>query len=88
MRTSEVPISPQRIVALDAYSTLQVLDELGAPLVAAGSLGGGTRVLVSEQAAVLPSVGVTIDINLEAVAAARPDLIVRSTPFVEELAPS
>lgn len=72
----EVPAAPERIVALDPFATLQTLDDLGAPLVAAGSLAGGERKFVSEATAALPAVGMGTELDHEAIAAARPDLII------------
>lgn len=80
----DVPESPQRVVSIDAYVGLQALDELGAPVVAAGTLGGGLRTLVSDEAQDLPSVGVTAELQLEAIAAAEPDLIVGRQPIGEQ----
>lgn len=82
----EIPKDPQRIVSLDAYVGLQTLDELGVPVVATGTLGGGLRRLVSEDAQALPSIGVTAldDVQLEAIAAAAPDLIVGRQPIGEK----
>lgn len=81
-----VPVNPQRVVSLDAYVGLQTLDELGAPVVATGTLGGGLRTLVSATSQQLPSIGVTAlgDMQLEAIAAAAPDLIVGRQPIGEE----
>lgn len=81
-----VPVNPQRVVSLDAYVGLQTLDELGAPVVATGTLGGGLRTLVSTVSQELPSIGVTAlgDVQLEAIAAAAPDLIVGRQPIGEE----
>ncbi|ORM35533.1 ABC transporter substrate-binding protein [Williamsia sp. 1135] len=78
-----IPVAPQRVVSLDAYVGLQALDELRAPVVATGTLGGGLRTLVSTTAQDLPSIGVTAtgDIQLEAIAAATPDLIVGRQPI-------
>lgn len=81
-----VPADPQRVVSLDAYVGLQTLDELGAPVIATGTLGGGLRTLVSAASQELPSIGVTAlgDIQLEAIAAAAPDLIVGRQPIGEQ----
>lgn len=81
----EIPAHPQRIVALDASGTVQILDELGASMVAAGALGGGVRVLVSDAAKALPVIGITIEFDLEAIAAVRPDLIIGRQQFAEEI---
>lgn len=80
-----IPGNPQRIVALDAYVALQTLSELGAPVVATGTLGGGVRTLVDSKAQEIPSIGATAadELNFEAVAAARPDLIVGRQPIGE-----
>lgn len=81
-----VPVDPQRVVSLDAYVGLQTLDELGAAVVATGTLGGGLRRLVSSASQALPSIGVTAigDMQLEAIAAAAPDLIVGRQPIGKE----
>jgi iron complex transport system substrate-binding protein len=80
-----VPSNPARVVSLDAYVGLQTLDELGVPVVATGTLGGGLRTLVSDSSQQLPSIGVTAlgDVQLEAIAAASPDLIVGRQPIGE-----
>ncbi|WP_037139901.1 ABC transporter substrate-binding protein [Rhodococcoides fascians] len=80
-----VPAGPTRIVSLDAYVGLQTLDELDVPVVATGTLGGGVRTLVGEASQQLPSIGVTAlgDVQLEAIAAANPDLIVGRQPIGE-----
>lgn len=84
-----VPSQPTRIVSLDAYVGLQTLDELEVPVVATGTLGGGVRTLVGETSQQLPSIGVTAlgDVQLEAVAAAAPDLIVGRQPIGEPFYP-
>lgn len=81
----EVPADPQQIVALDPYVTLQTFDELGAPLVAAGSLGADTRAFVSEEAQQLPSIGEGTELNYEAIATARPDVIVGLETYGEDV---
>lgn len=78
-----VPIHPQRIVAIDPYASLQVLDELGAPLVAAGSPGTGPRLLVSSESQDLPSVSASGEVDLEAVVIANPDLIVGTSGIAD-----
>ncbi|WP_231476474.1 ABC transporter substrate-binding protein [Rhodococcus sp. UNC23MFCrub1.1] len=80
-----VPATPTRIVSLDAYVGLQTLDELGVPVAASGTLGGGLRTLVSTSSQQLPSIGVTAagDVQLEAIAATAPDLIVGRQPIGE-----
>ncbi|QII07248.1 ABC transporter substrate-binding protein [Rhodococcoides fascians A25f] len=82
----EIPATPKRVVSLDAYVGLQTLDELGAPVVATGTLGGGLRTLVSIASQELVSIGVTAlgDMQLEAIALAAPDLIVGRQPIGEE----
>jgi iron complex transport system substrate-binding protein len=78
----EIPVSPERIVAADAF-TLQALDELGAPLVAAATYPDGSRTGVSVASMRLPSIG-WWELDLEAVVAAKPDLIVGITEWHEE----
>jgi hypothetical protein len=85
MGAIRVPIEPKRIVAADHTAPLQVLDELGAPLVAAQSRGDGQRSNVSDAAKKLPSVGNRPEIDVEAVVAARPDLIVGISGIEPEL---
>lgn len=75
----EVPVNPQRVVTLGATMDLQVADDLGASLVAAGGTEE-TRVHVSEQSKRLP----VIDSgdggpDIEAIIAASPDLILSNT---------
>lgn len=81
-----IPVNPKRVVSLDAYVGLQTLDELGAPVVATGTLGGGLRTLVGTGSQQLPSIGVTAlgDLQFEAIASATPDLIVGRQPIGEE----
>jgi len=72
----EVPANPQRIVALD-IRVLQLLDELEAPLVGTQTRTGGVWTELSDEAQALPSIWVRgEDIDLEAVVALEPDLIV------------
>ncbi|WP_252342126.1 hypothetical protein [Rhodococcus sp. 14-2483-1-2] len=82
----EIPATPKQVVSLDAYVGLQTLDELGAPVVATGTLGGGLHTLVRTASQELPSIGVTAlgDVQLEAIALAAPDLIVGRQPIGEE----
>jgi iron complex transport system substrate-binding protein len=83
----EIPVAPQRIVAIDASRTLQILDELGAPLVGGGALGGGVRIFVGDETRALPVTSDRSDqtkVLLEAVVKVRPDLITGQEQFGEE----
>jgi iron complex transport system substrate-binding protein len=72
----EVPADPQRIVALD-IRVLQLLDELGTPLVGTQTRTEGVWTELSDEAQQLPSIWVRgEDIDLEAVVELEPDLIV------------
>lgn len=81
---TEVPISPQRVVALDAFFTLTPLIELGVPVVGSVSLGEPVTYpgLTAEESAGIKSIGNGRLGSLEAVAALKPDLII-GVDFVE-----
>ena len=74
----EVPVNPQRVVTLGATMDLQVADDLGASLVAAGGTVE-TRVHVSERARNLPVISGNDGTDIEAIVAASPDLILTNT---------
>lgn len=70
----EVPADPRRVVSLDQYTTLALLD-IGFPL--AGTIEGLENVVPADVAdvyAALPKVG-TWELNMEALAALEPDLV-------------
>jgi iron complex transport system substrate-binding protein len=74
MGTTEVPVSPQRIVALD-YASLECLIALGADI--AGAVDPSQVTIRAEQDPEgIESVGDVMEPNLESVAALEPDLIV------------
>ncbi|MEM9712427.1 MAG: AraC family transcriptional regulator, partial [Actinomycetota bacterium] len=76
----EVPANPQRIVPTERFNALPQLLELGAPLAGvvteADELPSVQRYFAEEIAAIDTRVGSYAEINLEAIAAAEPDLIV------------
>jgi iron complex transport system substrate-binding protein len=75
----EVPVNPQRVVTLGATMDLQVSDDLGAALVAAGGTEE-TRVHVTDKAKKLPIItSGDSGPNIEAIIAANPDLILTNT---------
>jgi iron complex transport system substrate-binding protein len=76
----EVPVSPRRVVTMDAYFTLQAAVEFGAPVI--GSTIANTtgfpwpEVLTDEEAEDIEEVGTPDAPNLESIAVLRPDLII------------
>jgi iron complex transport system substrate-binding protein len=76
--TSVVPIEPQRVAVLDGDTTLQPLAALGIPVVAAASpdLTGEPLPAVRELIPDAVDLGPVESLSMEAVASARPDLIV------------
>ncbi|HEU4325964.1 MAG TPA: iron-siderophore ABC transporter substrate-binding protein [Roseiflexaceae bacterium] len=82
--SAEVPLRPQRVVALDAFFTLTPLIELGVPVVGSVSLGEPVAYpgLTEAESAGITSVGSGRLASLEAVAALKPDLII-GVDFVE-----
>ena len=76
----EVPANPQRIVPTERFNALPQLLELGAPLAGvvteADELPSVQRYFAEDIAAIDTRVGSYAEINLEAIAAAEPDLIV------------
>jgi iron complex transport system substrate-binding protein len=89
--TTEVPLAPTRVVALDRRAALPHLLALGVTPIGAltyeSIIGSPFPPLVAEQArdvAVLPVAGSADDPNLEAVAALRPDLVIGWIGGIEE----
>jgi iron complex transport system substrate-binding protein len=89
--TTEVPLAPTRVVALDRRAALPHLLALGVTPIGAltyeSIIGTPFPPLVAEQArdvAVLPVAGNADDPNLETVAALRPDLVIGWTGGIEE----
>ena len=73
--TVEIPTNPTRVVCTDFYSTYALLDVGFTPAGTAEATVGGVLPAQQEVYDRLPKVGVTTEINYEAVAALRPDLI-------------
>ncbi|GAA5133838.1 ABC transporter substrate-binding protein [Pseudonocardia adelaidensis] len=93
--TTEVPLTPTRVVALDRRAALPHLLALGVTPVGAltyeSIIGTPFPPGVAEQArdvAILPVAGNADDPNLEAVAALRPDLVIGWTGGIEEKYPA
>ncbi|HLU60545.1 MAG TPA: ABC transporter substrate-binding protein [Pseudonocardia sp.] len=86
--TAEVPVAPQRVVSLDSNGALQVGLELGAPLVASETLDGAVSVppYVPAPPPGFEPLGFN-QLDLERVAALRPDLIIGNVPRVEPAYP-
>jgi iron complex transport system substrate-binding protein len=89
--TTEVPLAPTRVIALDRRAALPHLLALGVTPIGAltyeSIIGTPFPPLVAEQArdvAVLPVAGSADDPNLEAVAALRPDLVIGWTGGIDE----
>jgi iron complex transport system substrate-binding protein len=89
--TTEVPLAPTRVIALDRRAALPHLLALGVTPIGAltyeSIIGSPFPPLVAEQArdvAVLPVAGSADDPNLEAVAALRPDLVIGWTGGIDE----
>ncbi|MGH3585132.1 MAG: ABC transporter substrate-binding protein [Pseudonocardia sp.] len=83
--TAEVPLAPQRVVSLDSNGALQVALELGAPLVASETLDGAVSVpgYLPAPPPGFESLGFD-QLNLERIAALRPDLVLGNVQRVEE----
>ena len=83
--TTDVPVAPQRVLSLDSNGALQVALELGAPLVASETLDGTVPVppYLPPPPPGFESLGFN-QLDLERVAALRPDLIVGNVPRVEQ----
>jgi ABC-type Fe3+-hydroxamate transport system substrate-binding protein len=83
--TAEVPVAPQRVVSLDSNGALQVGLELGAPLVASETLDGSVPVppYLPAPPPGFESLGFN-ELDLERVAALRPDLVIGNVQRVED----
>jgi iron complex transport system substrate-binding protein len=93
--TTEVPVAPTRVVALDRRAALPHLLALGVTPIGAltyeSIIGTPFPPVVAEQArdvTVLPTGGGADDPNLEAVAALQPDLLIGWTGGIEEAYPA
>ena len=93
--TTEVPLAPTRVVALDRRAALPHLLTIGVTPVGAltyeSIIGTPFPPVVAEQArdvTVLPTGGGADDPNLEAVAALQPDLLIGWTGGIEEAYPA
>jgi iron complex transport system substrate-binding protein len=86
--TTEVPIAPQRVLSLDSNGALQVGLELGAPLVASETLDGAVPIppYLPAPPPGFESLGFN-QLDLERVAALRPDLVIGNVQRVEEAYP-
>jgi len=87
--TACVPADPQRIVSLDPLTALPTLLEVGAPVVASLSVYADADPFPTylDPALVegIEVIGSMQSVNLEAIAAADPDLIIGAVPIVEPL---
>jgi len=85
---TDVPVSPQRVVSLDALGGLQVSLEVGAPLIASETLDGGVPVpgYLPRPAAGFQSLGIDQP-NLEKLVQLKPDLIVGNLQRIKDLYP-
>lgn len=86
--TAEIPVRPQRVIALDAGAGLQTALEAGAPLIAAETLAGETAIpdYLPKPPEGFQPLGFN-EIDLERLTALAPDLIIGSRSRVEELHP-
>ena len=82
---TDVPVQPQRVVSLDSNAALQVSLELAAPLIASETLGGDVPVpgYLPAPPAGFERLGFN-ELNLERLAALRPDLIIGNTARLTE----
>lgn len=82
--SATIPVTPKRVVSLDSNGALQVSLELGAPLVASETLQGAVAVpgYLPEPPAGFEALGFD-QLNLEKVAALRPDLIIGNVPRLQ-----
>jgi len=82
---TDVPVTPQRVVSLDSNAALQVSLELAAPLIASETLGGDVPVpgYLPAPPAGFERLGFN-ELNLEKLAALRPDLIIGNTARLTE----
>jgi iron complex transport system substrate-binding protein len=85
MGTTDVPVAPRRVLSLDSNGALQVSLELGAPLVASETLDGAVPVppYLPAPSPGFESLGFN-QLDLERVAALRPDLVIGNVQRVEE----
>jgi iron complex transport system substrate-binding protein len=83
--TADVPVAPQRVLSLDSNGALQVSLELAAPLVASETLDGAVPVppYLPAPPPGFESLGFD-QLDLERVAALRPDLVIGNVQRVEE----
>jgi iron complex transport system substrate-binding protein len=86
--TTEIPSEPQRVVVLDTGELDDVLS-LGITPVGMATTDGQTDVFsyLQDKAEGIPTVGSINELNLEAIAALKPDLILGSTLRAENLYP-
>jgi iron complex transport system substrate-binding protein len=85
---TDIPVSPKRVVSLDASGGLQVSLEVGAPLVASETLDGAVSVpgYLPRPAAGFQSLGFNQP-NLEKVVKLAPDLIIGNLQRIKDLYP-
>ncbi|MCG8351263.1 MAG: iron-siderophore ABC transporter substrate-binding protein [Chloroflexales bacterium] len=82
-----LPLSPQRIVTLDPFYSLQNSIQLGLPVIASATGDGGAsfpEALTTEETAGIEPIGQFDAPNLETIAALNPDLIIGDAFFHEE----
>lgn len=86
--SAEIPVRPQRVIALDAGAGLQTSLEAGVPLIAAETLAGETAIpdYLPKPPEGFQPLGFN-EIDLERLTALAPDLIIGSRSRVEELYP-
>lgn len=80
--TTNVPAEPKRIVALDEYAALNMMEIGVTPAVVFGGLSSevGAVILEEEGVELIAAPTMITDPNFEAIAAQNPDLIVLTTP--------
>lgn len=82
---ADVPVAPQRVLSLDSNGALQVGLELGAPLIASETLDGAVSVPPYLPAPPPGFESLGFDrLDLERVAALRPDLVIGNVQRIEE----
>ncbi|TDD48309.1 iron-siderophore ABC transporter substrate-binding protein [Kribbella antibiotica] len=83
-----IPVSPKRVVSLDASGGLQVSLEVGAPLIASETLGGAVGIpgYLPRPAAGFESLGFNQP-NLEKIVKLAPDLIIGNLQRIKDLYP-
>lgn len=84
--STEIPVAPQRVIALDAGAGLQTCLEAGVSLIAAETLAGDVAVpeYLPQPSADFEPLGFN-EIDLERITALAPDLIIGSRSRTEEL---